>query len=95
MTSRERVLAAINHKESDKIPLDIGATPSSGLSVIAYKNLIKYLGKEHLPTHVYDVIQEVAQPPMEILDLMGVDVIDIGRHFNTDPSYWTKMEVMK
>ena len=36
MTPRERVLAAINHKEPDYIPLDLGGTPSSGISAIAY-----------------------------------------------------------
>ncbi|NEW85600.1 MAG: methyltransferase, partial [Mariniphaga sp.] len=50
MTSRERLLAAINHREPDRVPIDLGATPSSGLSVVAYQNLIKYLGKTHLKT---------------------------------------------
>ena len=39
MTSRERVLAAIAHKEPDRVPVDMGATPSSGISAIAYSNL--------------------------------------------------------
>lgn len=30
MTSKERILAAINHKETDRVPIDLGATPSSG-----------------------------------------------------------------
>ncbi|HSO88285.1 MAG TPA: hypothetical protein VLQ91_17155, partial [Draconibacterium sp.] len=68
MKSRERILAAINHKESDRIPIDLGATPSSGISLVAYKNLVKYMHKEHLQTHVYDVVQEVVQPEMELLD---------------------------
>ena len=41
MTSRERVLAAIAHKEPDKVPVDMGSTPSSGISAIAYSNLLK------------------------------------------------------
>ena len=44
MTSRERVLAAINHQEPDKVPVDLGSTPSSGISAIAYTNLNQYLG---------------------------------------------------
>ena len=36
MSSRERILAAIRHEEPDQIPLDLGATPSSGISAIAY-----------------------------------------------------------
>ncbi len=94
MNSRERILAAINHKQPDRVPIDLGATPSSGISVVAYQNLIKYLGKTHLKTHAYDVIQEVAQPEMELLDHFNVDVIDIGRHFNTGENYWKEMELI-
>ena len=94
MNSRERILAAINHKQPDRVPVDLGATPSSGISVVAYQNLIKYLGKTHLKTYAYDVIQEVAQPEMELLDHFNVDVIDIGRHFNTGENYWKEMEII-
>ena len=95
MSSRERILASINHKTPDRVPIDLGATPSSGISVVAYQNLIRYLGKTHLKTHAYDVIQEVAQPEMELLDHFNVDVIDIGRHFNTDENYWKEIEIIK
>lgn len=94
MTSRERVLTAIKHQDPDRVPCDLGATPSSGISVVAYQNLIKYLGKGHLKTHVYDVIQEVVQPEMELLDHFGVDVLDIGRHFNTNENYWKELEII-
>lgn len=87
MTSRERIIAAIAHVEPDKVPVDLGATPSSGISAIAYSNLMKYLGKE-LPTLVYDTVQQLAQPDDSILDLFGVDVIDVGRAFDTEPSDW-------
>ena len=32
MTSRERVLAAINHREPDRLPIDIGGTEVTGAS---------------------------------------------------------------
>jgi uroporphyrinogen decarboxylase len=95
MNSRERIIAAINHKMPDRIPVDFGATPSSGISAVAYHNLIKYLGLNHLNNHVYDVIQEVAQPEMELLNLFKVDVLDIGRFFNSSRNYWHKLELMK
>lgn len=95
MNSRERILAAINHRESDRIPIDLGATPSSGISLVAYKNLIKYMSKEHLQSYVYDVVQEVVQPEMELLDHFGVDVLDIGRDFNQIPGYWHQLELTK
>ena len=88
MTSRERVLAAIAHQTPDRIPVDLGSTPSSGISAIAYYNLVQHLGKSELPVYIYDVVQQLAQPDQSILELFGVDVIDIGRAFNEKPSDW-------
>src|SRR4030042_1740546 len=88
MTSRERILAAINHQEPDKIPVDMGATPSSGISAIAYSNLVRHIGKPELPVLIYDVVQQLAQPDNHILDLFGIDVLDIGRTFNDQKSDW-------
>jgi uroporphyrinogen decarboxylase len=88
MTSRERILAAIEHREPDRVPLDFGATPSSTISAIAYGNLKKQLGLTQGHTRLYDVVQQLAQPEDFILDRFGVDVIDIGRAFNTEDSVW-------
>ncbi len=62
MTPRERVLASIRHQEPDRVPVDLGATPSSGISTIAYYNLKQYLGITEGHTRVYDVVQQLAQP---------------------------------
>ena len=56
MTSRERVLASINHEEPDYVPLDLGGTPSSGISAIAYNNLKKEMGISGGHTRIYDVV---------------------------------------
>lgn len=88
MTSRERILAAINHEEPDYVPLDLGATPSSGISAIAYNNLKKHLGMEGGHTRTFDVVQQVVIPEEEIIDRFGVDVIDIGRVFNEKDEDW-------
>jgi len=56
MNSRERILAAINHKEPDRVPVDIGATPSSGISLVAHKNLVKHIGEENKKNYVYYIV---------------------------------------
>ncbi len=61
MTSRERVLASIAHQEPDRVPVDLGAMPSSGISAIAYRRLLTHLGLAG-HTCVYDVVQQLAQP---------------------------------
>lgn len=94
MNSRDRLLTAIKHMLPDRIPVDLGATPSSGISAAAYHNLIKYLGL-NLKNHVYDVVQEVTQPEMELLDMFKVDILDIGRFFNNYESYWHPLELIK
>lgn len=86
--SRERILAAINHQEPDRVPIDLGATPSSGISAIAYSNLVRHIGRPDLPVQIYDVVQQLAQPDMAVLDRFGVDVLDIGRTFNDQPADW-------
>ena len=88
MNSRERVLAAIAHKQPDQVPVDLGSTPSSGISAIAYSNLLKAIGRTDLPVQIYDVVQQLAQPDMSIIDRFEVDVLDIGRAFNTEEKDW-------
>ena len=50
MTSRERVLAAINHQQPDRVPIDFGATGQTGISVCALYRLREYLG---LPKRIW------------------------------------------
>ncbi|NLF37339.1 MAG: methyltransferase, partial [Clostridiaceae bacterium] len=88
MNSRERILTSINHKEPDHVPLDLGSTPSSNISAIAYNNLKKHLGINTGHTRIYDVVQQLAQPEDDILQRFGVDVLDIGRAFNTLDTDW-------
>ena len=88
MTSRERILTSIGHKQPDYVPLDLGGTPSSGISAIAYNKLKKHLNLTGGHTRIFDVVQQVVQPEDNIMDMFGVDVIDIGKAFNEKDSDW-------
>lgn len=88
MNSRERVLSSIHHKEPDRVAVDLGSTPSSGISAVAYNNLKKYLKIEHGHNRVYDVVQQVTQPEDDFIERFGIDVLDIGRAFNTSDIDW-------
>jgi uroporphyrinogen decarboxylase len=93
MTSRERILAAIEHRQPDRVPVDLGATPSSGISATAYGNLKRHLGFTMGHTRLYDVVQQLAQPEEVILDRFGIDVLDVGRTFNTQDSEWVDVKL--
>ena len=43
ISSRERVIAAINHKETERIPIDLGGTGVSGIHAKTYHNLLRLL----------------------------------------------------
>lgn len=88
MTSRERVLASINHKNADYVPMDLGSNVSAGISGMGYAKLKKYLGITTGHTRIYDVVQQVAQPETEVLDIIGADCLDVGRVYNTEDSDW-------
>lgn len=88
MNSRERILASINHTEPDHLAVDLGATPSSGISAIAYDNLLRALPIKDKRNWVYDVVQQVAQPSEEILDYFRIDTVDLGRTFNRRNDDW-------
>ncbi len=81
MTSRERVLAAIAHKEPDHVPIDQGSMRSTGIMAIAYNRLKQHLRIDDPPTKLYDVIQQLAQPDDWYLDRFHVDAVDLGRAF--------------
>ncbi len=93
MNSRERIFAAINHEEPDRIPVDLGATNTTGISAIAYSRLKKYLGIKSGYVRIYDVAQQLAQPENMILDRFSVDAIDVGRIYNTKDEDWYYVNV--
>jgi uroporphyrinogen decarboxylase len=82
------VIAAIEHREPDRVPVDLGSNPSSGISAIAYTRVAKLLGAAETRPRVYDVVQELAQPDDWILDRFGIDVVDIGRAWNEKDEDW-------
>ncbi|MCF7954666.1 MAG: hypothetical protein K9M75_02580 [Phycisphaerae bacterium] len=78
MTSRERVLKAINHQEADRVPIDLGGF-QTGIHKNAYKDLLDYLGlKEEIV--ILDPVQQLAKPSEEVLKRFHVDTRYICAH---------------
>jgi uroporphyrinogen decarboxylase len=88
MNSRERVILALDHKETDRIPVDLGGHRSSGIAALAYAKLRKYLGLKKKPVRVYDMVQQLAVVDEDILDIFGVDTIEMGRGFLLEDRDW-------
>ncbi|MCP5103583.1 MAG: methyltransferase [bacterium] len=88
MNSRERVLAALNHREPDRVPIDFSGHRSSGISAVLYPKLRAFLGLPPRPVRVYDPIQQMAIVDEDMLALFGVDTIELGRAFALDDKDW-------
>ena len=88
MTSRERVLAALNHEPVDRIPIDFGGHRSSGIMAMAYARLKEYLGIRSGNIYIYDLPQQLAIVEPAVLNELGIDVIEMGRGFMTDDREW-------
>lgn len=88
MTSRDVVRAALNHQESERVPIDFGGHRSSGISAIAYAKLKRALGIHTGGIYLHDVIQQLAIVEPEVLDAVGGDVVELGRGFMLDDSDW-------
>ncbi len=71
MTSRERVLKAINHEIPDRVPIDMGGF-QTGIHRKAYIELLKYLNLNEEVT-ILDPVQQLAKPSEEVLKKFHVD----------------------
>lgn len=71
MTSRERLLAALNHQEPDRIPIDLGGN-QTGIHKFAYQALIQHLGIQD-EIHIMDAVQQLAKPCEQVLERFHVD----------------------
>ena len=88
LTNRQRILAALNHQQPDRTPIDFGGHRSSGITAMLYPRLRQALGLEARPVRVYDPVQQLAIIDEDVLDLLGVDTIELGRGFALQEQDW-------
>ncbi len=78
MTSRERVVKALNHEEPDRVPIDLGGF-QTGIHRNAYRALIEHLGlREEIRT--LDPVQQLAVPSETVLKKFHVDLRYVTAH---------------
>ena len=73
MNSRTRLLTALDHREPDRIPFDLGSTQVTGIHVVAYRALRDALGLPAVEPVLCDTIQQLALPDDDLLHALGVD----------------------
>ncbi len=80
MNSRERVQLALNHQEADRISLDLGATPVTGMHVQSVYKLRQALGLDPpgAPVKIIEPYQNLGEIKPDLIDALGVDIVGIS-----------------
>ena len=73
-TSYERVKAALEHREADRVPFDLGGSVLTGMNRITYEKLRKYLGLPKKEVEIYDVMQQLARIDDDVIERLKIDV---------------------
>jgi uroporphyrinogen-III decarboxylase len=74
MTSKERVIAAINHREPDRLPIDFGGTAVTGVHVSCVAALRDFYGLEKRLVKVHEPYQMLGFIEDDLAEAMGLDV---------------------
>ncbi len=88
-THRERVLAALNHQEADRVPLELGSTTATGITIGAYEKLARHCGIEPV-IQLTDRMQQLTAVDERLLEAFDVDCrpVWLGK-----PDNWTDEEL--
>lgn len=78
MNSKERILASLNHQPTDRIAVDFGATPVTGIHVLAVENLRKHYGLTLKPVRVIEPYQMLGEIEDDLIEILGIDVIGLS-----------------
>ena len=89
MTSRERVLATLNHEEPDRIPVDIGSTITTTMVLAGYKRFKNYLDISDSPDILVSRMFQAVKMDERILKLLQVDFRPV---FYGGPKGWKDIE---
>lgn len=76
-SSRERVLLSLNHKEPDRVPVDLGGTIVTGIMAHALDRLRKYLKMKSRPVKVYEIFQMLGEVELDIIERFNIDILPV------------------
>ena len=79
MTSRDRVAAVVQHRIPDRVPMDFGGTPVTGIHVSCVASLRDHYGLEKTPVKVIEPGQMLGEIDEELKRAIGIDVEGVYR----------------
>ena len=100
MTSRELVNETLNHRQADRVPIDLGGTVLTGMNVSTVYKLRQALQLDPpgTPVKVIDVFQMLGEIKPDLLAAVGGDVVNVSLPYtlfgykNEDWKPWTTFD---
>lgn len=68
MNSRERLLCALQHREPDRVPIDLGGTDVTSICRVAYSDLMRYLGRDQGEVEIINLVEQLPKLDESFLD---------------------------
>ncbi|MCX6301498.1 MAG: methyltransferase [Bacteroidia bacterium] len=81
-SSRHNFIETINHRQPDKVVVDFGAAPVTGIHVVIVEKLREYYGLEKRPVKVIEPYQMLGEIDAELINAMDIDVIGLSGEKN-------------
>jgi uroporphyrinogen decarboxylase len=85
MNSRERVVAAINRRQPDRVPIDTGGTLTTAMHQTVYDELKGKLGILGESSEILELALQTAIISEEVLRVFGGDLVGI---YSKPPECW-------
>ncbi|HLF34389.1 MAG TPA: uroporphyrinogen decarboxylase family protein [Cyclobacteriaceae bacterium] len=78
MNSKERVKTSLSHNNPDRIAIDFGSTPVTGIHVLAIERLRSYYGLKKKPVRVVEPYQMLGEIEDDLAEILSIDVIGLS-----------------
>ncbi len=77
MTGKERIKTTLEHRSPDRVAMDFGSTPVTGIHVTCVAKLRDHYGLEKRPIKAYEPYQMLGEVEDDLRDAIGIDTVTL------------------
>ena len=81
-SSRENFIKTINHRQPDRVVVDFGSAPVTGIHAVVIEKLRDYFGLEKIPVKIIEPYQMLGEVDDDLIRAMDIDVIGLSGEKN-------------
>ncbi len=82
LSSRRRIQDVLAHKQADKLAIDFGGSPVTGIHILVIEKLRRYYGLPEIPVRVTEPYQMLGEIDPELSEILDIDVMGISSREN-------------